>query len=134
MTAMFLIFDTETTGLPRSFNAPIADVDNWPRVVQLAWEVFGVCGRRKPARSELISPDGFTIPIEAERVHGISTEVARRSGVPIAVALGAFFGPLVGASLLIAHTSASMRAFSVRSSTGWGSRIHFSERAACARS
>jgi DNA polymerase III subunit epsilon len=100
---MFLIFDTETTGLPRSFKAPTSEVDNWPRVVQLAWEAFGVCGRRKLARSQLIRPDGFTIPCDAEKVHGISTELARRRGVPIAAALEAFFGPLAGASLLIAH-------------------------------
>jgi DNA polymerase III epsilon subunit-like protein len=100
---MFLIFDTETTGLPRSFRAPISEVDNWPRVVQLAWEAIGVCGRRKLARSELIRPDGFTIPSEAERVHGISTELARSRGVPIAAALDAFFWPVAGASLLIAH-------------------------------
>jgi DNA polymerase III subunit alpha len=35
---MYLIFDMETTGLPASWNAPASDVDNWPQVVQLAWE------------------------------------------------------------------------------------------------
>jgi len=30
---MFLIFDTETTGLPRNFKAPLTDFDNWPRLV-----------------------------------------------------------------------------------------------------
>ena len=34
---MYLFFDTETTGLPRRWNAPVTDVDNWPRLVQLAW-------------------------------------------------------------------------------------------------
>ena len=28
---MILIYDTETTGLPRDWNAPISDSDNWPR-------------------------------------------------------------------------------------------------------
>jgi hypothetical protein len=28
---MYLIFDTETTGLPKKWNAPITDIDNWPR-------------------------------------------------------------------------------------------------------
>ena len=27
---MYLIFDTETTGLPKNFKAPITDTDNWP--------------------------------------------------------------------------------------------------------
>jgi DNA polymerase III subunit epsilon len=100
---MFLFFDTETTGLPRSFNAPASDVHNWPRVVQLAWEAFGVCGRRALAKSDIVRPDGFTIPRDAEKVHGISTEVALETGVPIAHALDAFKRPLDGASLVVAH-------------------------------
>lgn len=36
---MYLIFDTETTGLPKKWNAPVTDIDNWPRCVQLAWQV-----------------------------------------------------------------------------------------------
>ena len=27
---MFLVFDTETTGLPKIENAPLTDFDNWP--------------------------------------------------------------------------------------------------------
>ena len=34
---MYLFFDTETTGLPKNWQAPIHDTDNWPRMVQLAW-------------------------------------------------------------------------------------------------
>ena len=26
---MYLIFDTETTGLPKKWNAPLTDSDNW---------------------------------------------------------------------------------------------------------
>ena len=36
---MYLIFDTETTGLPRNYNAPISDSENWPRAVQIAWQL-----------------------------------------------------------------------------------------------
>ena len=36
---MYLIFDTETTGLPKKWNAPITDSENWPRCVQLAWQL-----------------------------------------------------------------------------------------------
>tara|TARA_B110000908_G_C9962776_1_gene317636 strand:+ start:106 stop:219 length:114 start_codon:yes stop_codon:yes gene_type:complete len=32
-----LFFDTETTGLPKDFNAPIEEVENWPRLVQLGY-------------------------------------------------------------------------------------------------
>ena len=36
---MFTFFDTETTGLPKNFNAPLSDSENWPRMVQIAWQV-----------------------------------------------------------------------------------------------
>ena len=36
---MFLIFDTETTGFPRNKKAPLTDFDNWPRMVQIAWQL-----------------------------------------------------------------------------------------------
>ena len=34
---MYLIFDTETTGAPKNWKAPVSDVDNWRRLVQIAW-------------------------------------------------------------------------------------------------
>ena len=41
---MYLIFDTETTGLPKKFNVPISDLDNWPRCVQIAWQLHDYDG------------------------------------------------------------------------------------------
>ncbi len=100
---MYLVFDTETTGLAASWEAPISDVDNRPRVVQLAWEAFDIRGRKTGARSYVIRPDGFKIPKDAERIHGISTPIAKRTGVPITKALDAFVGALSKASVVVAH-------------------------------
>ena len=41
---MFLIFDTETTGLPKKWGAPLTDFDNWPRAIQVAWQVHDLSG------------------------------------------------------------------------------------------
>ena len=41
---MYLIFDTETTGLPRNYNAPLSDSANWPRAVQIAWQLHDAQG------------------------------------------------------------------------------------------
>jgi DNA polymerase-3 subunit alpha len=41
---MFLIFDTETTGLIGNKSAPYTDEAAWPRVVQLAWQLHGLDG------------------------------------------------------------------------------------------
>lgn len=29
----YLIFDTETTGLPKDYNAPKSKLSNWPKIV-----------------------------------------------------------------------------------------------------
>ena len=77
---MFLIFDTETTGLPKNFKAPITDTDNWPRVVQLAWQLHDEHGKIIKHNASLVKPDGYTIPYDSEKVHGISTALAESEG------------------------------------------------------
>ena len=51
---MFLFFDTETTGLPQRWNAPVTEVDNWPRLVQLAWIMCDDKGNIIEERSDII--------------------------------------------------------------------------------
>lgn len=80
---MFLIFDTETTGLPIDYNAPIEKLDNWPRVVQIAWQLHDRLGNLIEVKNFIIQPDGYNIPYNAEKIHGISTERAKRHGVAI---------------------------------------------------
>ena len=78
---MYLIFDTETTGLPKRWNAPVTDVDNWPRCIQIAWQLHDDMGRCVEHQDYLIRPDGFNIPYDAEKIHGISTELATEQGL-----------------------------------------------------
>ncbi|MCH2234855.1 MAG: DNA polymerase III subunit alpha [Crocinitomicaceae bacterium] len=87
---MFLIFDTETTGLPKNWNAPISDTDNWPRCIQIAWQLHDKLGNLIEHKDYLIKPEGFNIPFDAERIHGISTELATEQGVSLAEALAEF--------------------------------------------
>lgn len=100
---MYVFFDTETTGLPRNYNAAINDVANWPRVVQLAWLVSDASGEITSRNGCLIRPDGFVIPPESTRVHGITTEHAQKFGVDIAHALNSFLKDLETTKTLVAH-------------------------------
>lgn len=77
---MYIIFDTETTGLPKNWNAPITDTDNWPRVVQLAWQLHDDMGNLIENKDFLIKPNGFDIPYDSEQIHGISTALANQLG------------------------------------------------------
>lgn len=87
---MFLVFDTETTGLPRNYNAPLTDSDNWPRIVQIAWQLHDEKGHLIESKSLLVKPDGFTIPFTAVQIHHITTEKANEFGIPLADALAQF--------------------------------------------
>ncbi|WP_298138604.1 DNA polymerase III subunit alpha [Flavobacterium sp.] len=80
---MYLIFDTETTGLPKSWAAPISDTDNWPRCIQIAWQLHDEMGNLLEHQDYLINPEGFNIPYDAERIHGISTELAQQQGIQL---------------------------------------------------
>ncbi|TVZ57996.1 DNA polymerase-3 subunit alpha [Flavobacteriaceae bacterium MAR_2010_105] len=87
---MYLIFDTETTGLPKRWDAPITDTDNWPRCVQIAWQLHDELGNCIDHQDYLIKPEGFNIPYDAEKIHGISTELAEEQGVPLVEMLQKF--------------------------------------------
>jgi len=100
---MFLIFDTETTGLPKRDNAPLEELDNWPRMVQLAWQLHDVSGKLMESGNLIVRPDGYEIPYAAEKVHGISTERAKKEGRPLKEVLEIFATTLSGASVKIGH-------------------------------
>ncbi|MCX6735991.1 MAG: 3'-5' exonuclease [Candidatus Parcubacteria bacterium] len=99
----YLFFDTETTGLPRSWSAPVEDVENWPRLVQLAWVMYEENGTLAGAGDNIIKPDGFIIPPDASRVHGITTERAMNEGVPIRRVLETFRDKIGETSYIVAH-------------------------------
>ena len=87
---MYLIFDTETTGLPKRWDAPITDTDNWPRAVQIAWQLHDAMGNCIEHQDYLIKPHGFNIPYDAEKIHGISTELAQEQGISLSQVLEKF--------------------------------------------
>lgn len=100
---MLLFFDTETTGIPRNYKAPVTDLRNWPRLVQLAWLLTEDDGSEVSSAEFIVKPDGFVIPPEAARVHGITTAQALRDGVALPLVLDAVTAAIEQASVLVAH-------------------------------
>ncbi len=90
LSRMYLIFDTETTGLPKNFNAPVSDTDNWPRCIQIAWQLHDAEGHCIEHQDYLVRPDGFNIPFDSEKIHGISTELATEQGISLKEVLAKF--------------------------------------------
>lgn len=100
---MYLFFDTETTGLPKDWKAPVTKLSNWPRLVQLAWSLQDEEGNELEQVDFIIRPEGFRIPIAASRVHGISTERALEEGSPLGEVLAQFEQKIKKAKYLVAH-------------------------------
>ena len=76
-------FDVETTGLPSGRNIPYRQYNSWPRIVSICWLITDQEGKILKDYYELIRPAGFTIPWEAEKIHGISTAKAESEGISL---------------------------------------------------
>lgn len=100
---MYLFFDTETTGLPRDWNAPIKDLSNWPRIVQIAWVEYDERRKLVSQGDYLIKPDGFIIPEEVSRIHKISQEEATNYGEPLKQVLTLFNLLIEKSEYIIGH-------------------------------
>ena len=100
---MYLTFDSETTGLPKNFKAPISDSENWPRLVQLAWQINDKEGKLINNKSFLVKPDNFTIPYNSEKVHGISTKIALEKGIDLIIVLKDFEKDIKKCKYIIGH-------------------------------
>ena len=100
---MYLIFDTETTGLPKNWKAPISDTDNWPRCVQIAWQLHDELGNLVEANSFIIKPNGYDIPYESEKIHGISTRLAESEGEKLEIVLKEFNNSISKSKFIIGH-------------------------------
>lgn len=88
---MYLIFDTETTDLRA------------PRLVQLAWQLHDTRGALQNHAAHIVRPEGFTIPPEATKIHGISTQRAKEEGIPLTEVLDCFESSVQQAQCLVAH-------------------------------
>lgn len=100
---MYLFFDTETTGLPRNWKAPVTDTKNWPRMIQIAWVYTDAAGAVIDRCSYIIKPEGFTIPNAASKVHRISTERAISEGSELSSVLKEFNDLINETKFLVAH-------------------------------
>lgn len=98
-----LVFDTETTGLPETFNTPITDTDKWPYIVQLSWILYDMDEHVVLNLQDHIIQCEIDIPPESTKIHGITNTYAKRKGIPLCDAMDIFDLDFKKADLLIAH-------------------------------
>jgi len=102
---MYLVVDCETNGLPRDWRAPVTQLDNWPRAVQIAWATYDKQHRETASACRIIRPDGWRIPAAATQVHGITTERAATEGFPARDVLYELNTATASATYFIAHNA-----------------------------
>lgn len=104
-----MIADTETTGFPSKKQIGQDKLENWPRMVQLAYELHdyenGVNTLVKTVDS-IIYPDGYEIPEFVTEIHGISTERAKEEGIRLSVVQEVFEYDLLNCDVVVFHNSA----------------------------
>lgn len=100
-----LVFDTETTGLPKSRNASMFKSEDWPHVVQLSFMLYDAAQNMIVDSGDYITklPDGVEIEPGAAAVHGITHEKCEREGIPLSDALSHFNRLGADADVFVAH-------------------------------
>lgn len=97
---MIIAIDTETTGLPKSYKAPLTDSANWPRMVQIGWIVFD---KDTWEENELIIKVDEPIGDEVAKIHGITTEISQRDGEDLRLALSQICADMERCDTLLGH-------------------------------
>lgn len=78
---MFVIFDTETSGL-FNFSRP-PEAEGQPRLASVAFIFLDDLLKEKDTHYKLVRPDGWEMPYGASKVNGLTNEMLRTQGIPI---------------------------------------------------
>ena len=99
-----IVFDTETTGLPKSRKAPPSKTSLWPYVCQVSWLVYDDSNGTFYTKDFIVKlPDGVTIPEECTKIHGISNKQMLEEGEDINTILREFTHDWQSCQILVAH-------------------------------
>jgi len=84
----YFFFDTETTGKILDYkDTNIANHANYPRIVQIAYIVTDNIGTELVKQEHIIKLNGFIIPEDVIKIHGISNEIANLQGIDLSIVL-----------------------------------------------
>ena len=100
-----LVFDTETTGLPKTQIVSPSTMHLWPHVVQFSYIIFDTESNKivKIKDSIIKVPDGFIIADENAKIHGITTEISLVQGTNLQPVLEEFFADFDSADHIVGH-------------------------------
>jgi DNA polymerase III epsilon subunit-like protein len=101
----FLVFDTETTGLPKSKFISPTTLHQWPHIVQFSYIIYDTSLNDIIQTKDYVVKlqEGILIPEDSSKIHGITNEISQKNGIPINDILSEFFYFLRGVDILIGH-------------------------------
>lgn len=100
----FIFLDTETSGLPADWDAPVSDVKNWPFVIQMAWLVCDRDGNKLKEECHYLENPGLKIDPASYRIHHIDAEMLKQKGESKEIVLKKFLADVKQYNpLLVAH-------------------------------
>ncbi|REC79233.1 3'-5' exonuclease [Chryseobacterium elymi] len=80
MKKYLLFIDTETTGIPKRWNLPYSETENWPSAIQVSWIIYDENGREVKRTNCYIDVDDLKISAKSFKIHGITREFLSKNG------------------------------------------------------
>jgi DNA polymerase III epsilon subunit-like protein len=101
----FIVFDTETTGLPPKAKLCMENLNEWPYIVQFSYIVYDLERNEITDTIDAIIklPSSVQIPSEAAAIHGITDEISQSKGVELYPIIKQFLYTLTTVDRLIGH-------------------------------
>jgi DNA polymerase III epsilon subunit-like protein len=101
----FLIFDTETTGLPQTKIISPDTLNRWPHIVQFSFIIYDDhTNVITHIQNNIIKmSDNINIPEDSIKFHGITNEISKSKGLPIEHVLNDFFYHLLEVDKVVGH-------------------------------
>ena len=100
-----LVFDTETTGLPKTKIINPDTLHLWPHIVQFSYLIYDteLNDIIKTSDNIVKLEEGIKIPEESIKFHGITDIISYEQGIPLETILTYFFNHLSNVDLLVGH-------------------------------
>jgi DNA polymerase III epsilon subunit-like protein len=100
-----LVFDTETTGLPKTKFISPSTLDQWPYIVQFSFIIYdSSLNDIVESKDDIIKlPENVLIPEESTKIHNITNKLSQKSGLQINKILNVFFDHLRNVDRLVGH-------------------------------